>query len=221
MSHNPIYKNALDQWKKNPATSWVRISPTDTAKLIRVQLKAKFPKVKFSVKTSVYSGGSSINIKWTDGPTGEMVEKICKPYAGSGFDGMTDYKYSVDAWLLPTGEAYMRRIEAHHGCDGETIEAQLDGSIPVSFSADFVFCDRSISMEAMRRSLKSYAHRYPFDELAQAISRGDVYVEPNEWGYKIAGSPHLFSGWGEGSQYGGDCVLRAYAARRVVAKTKI
>ena len=40
------------------------ITPADTAKLIRKALKASHPATKFSVRTSVYSGGASIRIAW-------------------------------------------------------------------------------------------------------------------------------------------------------------
>jgi hypothetical protein len=36
---------------------------------------------------------------------------------------MTDYKYSVGAWLMPDGTAETRSVEAHYGTDGEVIEA--------------------------------------------------------------------------------------------------
>jgi len=42
------------------------MSTAQIAKLIRSELKEKFPKVKFSIRTQLYAGGSSINvhIKW-------------------------------------------------------------------------------------------------------------------------------------------------------------
>ena len=51
------------------------ISPTDVAKLVRKDLRATFGGVKFSVRTSKYSGGSSINVSWEDGPTVAAVER--------------------------------------------------------------------------------------------------------------------------------------------------
>ena len=42
------------------------ISCTDTARLIRAQLKRRFAGVTFSVRSS---HGTSVDIKWTDGPT--------------------------------------------------------------------------------------------------------------------------------------------------------
>lgn len=208
---NPIYQQALEAWKAKPGSTFY-IGSTDTAKLIRAQLKAKFPGTKFAVRTDKYSGGSSIRIRWTDGPTDAMVSAVVGAFNGSGFDGMTDYKYSQGAWLMPDGSADLRSVEAHYGTDGDVIEAAKDGAIPVSFCADFIFTNRDISPEAMGRALRSYAARYPGDGLAEAIKSGEVTCEDgmvcNAWKY---------SGIGPGSQYGGDCVIRAFAARRVVA----
>ena len=50
------------------------ISTTETAKIIRQELAKAFPGIKFSVKSKSYSGGSSIDVGWTDGPTPKMVE---------------------------------------------------------------------------------------------------------------------------------------------------
>ena len=47
----------------------------ETAKLIRKALKAKFPGVKFSVRSRKYAGGSSIDVVWTDGPAAKAVDK--------------------------------------------------------------------------------------------------------------------------------------------------
>lgn len=94
------------------------LSCADTAKLIRAALAEAFPGVKFSVRSSVYSGGASINIRWTDGPTSRQVKSIADHFEGSYFDGMIDYK----------------------GC----IYHRLDGR-PVSLGADFVFENRDLS----------------------------------------------------------------------------
>ena len=64
----------------------------ETAKLVRQSLKEAFPGVKFSVKSKTYSGGASINVGWTNGPTSKQVSAIVKRFEGSYFDGMSDYK---------------------------------------------------------------------------------------------------------------------------------
>ena len=73
----------------------------ETAKLIRKQLKAKFPAVKFSVKSSRYSGGSSIDICWEDGPTSKAVDVVVQPFCGGRFDGMIDMQSHRRHWLTP------------------------------------------------------------------------------------------------------------------------
>jgi hypothetical protein len=102
------------------------ISCTDTAKLMRSSLKAQFPGVKFSVKSSSYSGGASIRVSWTDGPYQDDVEKITKRYEGATFDGMIDLKeYRSDLVYF----------------DGQTLPTE------VHYGSDFVFTDRDLSDE--------------------------------------------------------------------------
>ena len=104
----------------------------DTAKLVRAALKETFPGVKFSVRSSVYAGGASIDIKYTDGPTCEQVKGVVAMFEGSYFDGMTDYK----------GSNY----------------SSLDGE-EVRFGADFIFVNRKFSV-ALLTSLVADACKY-------------------------------------------------------------
>lgn len=67
------------------------------AKNIRTELKRAFPGVKFSITSKSYSGGNSVDIHWTDGPTSKEVEAITSKYQQGSFDGMTDsYDYDSD-----------------------------------------------------------------------------------------------------------------------------
>lgn len=64
------------------------------AKNIRVELKREFPGVKFGVTSDSFSGGNSINVDWTDGPTSKQVDAVINKYQQGSFDGMTDcYNY--------------------------------------------------------------------------------------------------------------------------------
>jgi len=58
--------------------------------MIRGALKAAFPKTVFSVRGKSYSMGHSIDVSWTDGPTGKQVKPILDRFESKGFDGMTD-----------------------------------------------------------------------------------------------------------------------------------
>lgn len=127
----------------------IYLSPAETAKLVRARLKKTFPKTKFSVRSDSYSGGGSVNVKWTDGPAETLVESIVSSYAGGRFDGSIDMKISVRHWLLPDGTV---RVASNPGTEGQM------GHIPaerewmpdpdcklVSFGADYIFTSRSIS----------------------------------------------------------------------------
>ena len=62
---------------------------------IREILKKEFPKTKFSVKSSNYSMGDSINVSWTDGVAEEKVKKLIGHYQYGDFNGMDDiYEYT-------------------------------------------------------------------------------------------------------------------------------
>ncbi len=76
------------------------------AKNMRTLLKAAWPKVKFSVTGSSFSGGNSIRVSWTDGPTSDEVDKIVDRFSPGWFDGMTDsYNYRTSPWSELFGSA--------------------------------------------------------------------------------------------------------------------
>jgi hypothetical protein len=67
------------------------------AKNIKKELLRTFPGVKFSVRSDCFSGGNSIDVSWTDGPTEKEVEKVIGKYQEGHFNGMEDlYEYNRD-----------------------------------------------------------------------------------------------------------------------------
>jgi hypothetical protein len=72
------------------------------AKLIRQTLKRVFPGTAFTVTSDCYSGGDSVHVSWTDGPTEEMVEQVVDRHQEGHFDGSIDlYQYSNDRDDIP------------------------------------------------------------------------------------------------------------------------
>jgi hypothetical protein len=67
-------------------------SCAETARELRKALKEAFPGVKFSVRSKTYTDGSSITVRWTDGPIPLRVRKVVVPFQGANFNGMTDSK---------------------------------------------------------------------------------------------------------------------------------
>ena len=111
------------------------ISCADTAKLVRAALKESFPGVKFSVKSSVYAGGASINVSYIDGPCGGQVEAVAKAFQGAYFDGMTDYK----------------------GSNYNTLDGQA-----VRFGADFIFVNRKFTFNTLFAVVNQVCNYYGF-----------------------------------------------------------
>jgi len=68
------------------------IDTAEVSKLAKNILKKQFPGFPFSVKSKRYSGGSSVTVYWTDGPTTQRVEALISHMHGAEFDGMTDLK---------------------------------------------------------------------------------------------------------------------------------
>ena len=150
----------------------------ETAKLARAALKCAFPGVKFSVRSKTYSGGASIDVGWTDGPTTKMVEAVAKQFQGGDFDGMIDLKVGVAHWLLPDGTT---AIASNPGTkdSGGSIPAEREW-MPhpeaklVSFGADHVFCTRKLS-PAFERQLLARLARKGFAEAASVESMQDAH----------------------------------------------
>ncbi|VVE16522.1 MULTISPECIES: LPD29 domain-containing protein [Pandoraea] len=121
-----------------PATSNRRdLSCTETAKILRQSLKEAFPGIKFSVRSSKYSGGACIDVNWEDGPSEAQVDPIVDRFRGAYFDGMEDYKGSRFA-MMTTGA----------------------GLEQVSFGADFVKLSRYHSDQALQRAIGAVFRRY-------------------------------------------------------------
>jgi hypothetical protein len=75
----------------------------ETANFIRAVLKKEFPGQKFSVRSDRFSMGSSIDVKWIDGPTQTEVNDLIKRFASKGVTDNTDYTPDVDG-IGPDGQ---------------------------------------------------------------------------------------------------------------------
>jgi hypothetical protein len=152
------------------------ISSTETAKLIRAQLKKKFPNTKFSVRTDKYAGGSSIRVEYVDGPPCKIVEAVTKPFAGAGFDGMIDMQYSAEAFLLPDGSAAFAQTSGTEGSGGSVPKGKafmpVAGAERVHFCANYVFVTRRCSERLVRSAVAAFARKWGEAEAAKL----EVYV---------------------------------------------
>lgn len=93
-------------------------------KNIRIELKKAFPLTKFSIKSDTFSMGDSIDVTWTDGPTGKQVDAIVDKYNAGSFDGMQDlYTYSSSKFNELFGDA--KYVHTHRKCSDEMISAAI------------------------------------------------------------------------------------------------
>lgn len=105
----------------------------ETAAIVRKALKEAFPDVKFSVRSSTYSGGASIAVAWMDGPNVAQVEAVAGKFEASYFDGSIDYKGSI-----------------YHMMDGQVVH----------FGADSIHCNRSFSDAVIQRAIDRLMRQY-------------------------------------------------------------
>ena len=54
----------------------IHFTAAETAKVLRAELKAAFPKVKFSVRAQNFAQGNAVSIHWENGPTEKAVRAI-------------------------------------------------------------------------------------------------------------------------------------------------
>lgn len=164
---------------------WRHVDCTETAKLIRVQLKRHFPGVTFSVKSSRYSGGSSVHINWTDGPRSADVDAVTRQFNGHDFDGMTDSSINLRHWLLTNGTTALYSRDSRSGTDryqGSNTPPEHDAEL-VSFSPS-VSCQRSLSPDRMIEAAALLAH----------LSREMCYA-PHDL-YDVYYNGQVFTGYG-------------------------
>lgn len=123
-----------------------------TAKLIRATLAKRFPGYQFSVRSSTYAGGASIDVGWYDGPPAKVVDGVIGGFAGKGFDGMIDLAYYKKAWLLPDGSAVLAESPGTEASRGSVPEVIVDPPSPdarlIRFGADYVHTQRTLTPQA-------------------------------------------------------------------------
>jgi hypothetical protein len=160
------------------------IDTAEQAKIIRKALKASFVGTKFSVRISRYSGGSSINVTWTDGPTQKDVQTITSAYDGGGFDGMTDSSYNIQHWLWFDGcTVSLAYIGGYCGHDVETFDAPNADAELVSFMGSSVHASRKMSMAAAEQTVAVATKRYGWDAetTPEVRASGDhAYIHTND-----------------------------------------
>lgn len=175
------------------------IETTAVARYIRSLLKESHPGTKFSVKSHSYSGGSSIDISWTDGPSKKSVESVVSHLSGAGFDGSIDMQYSNYHYVLPDGSIHYLGTQGSAGSMGyiESSEGRLpEGAQRARLLADYVFCDRKVTpelRELMRAKVREYIDLGPHRGVDEYVWRE---IEQKYSADEIPRLKYDYDGWG-------------------------
>jgi hypothetical protein len=120
--------DSREEWKakQKEANKGKSSSHAAASAAIKQELKKVFPSVKFSVKSDSFSGGNSVHVNWSNGPTTGEVDNIIDKYQYGHFNGMEDiYEYSNQRTDIPQA----KYVSSHRDISNEIsqeVEKQLE-----------------------------------------------------------------------------------------------
>jgi len=133
---------------------------------LRIELKAAFPGVKFTVRSDY----NSVRIGWIDGPTTDAVKEFTGKYEAGHFDGMDDsYHYSRSPFTNVYGSAkYIFENRSHSVAAmiaaAKTVQEKYDCSpFIVRESSDGTGYIDCTSHDDQRRVYAFLEKQYPFE----------------------------------------------------------
>jgi hypothetical protein len=156
------------------------LSCAETAKIVRKALKENFPGQTFSVRSDTYSMGASIDVRWTDGPTTEEVDKVVGMYEGAGFDGMIDLKYYHTHYRMPDGRIIYGGTDGTEGSMGVHPRHNVPkpaGAVAIHMGADYIHTNRDYSPELLQLAVDTVAKRYNLPAPALIVSSYGVHID--------------------------------------------
>lgn len=171
------------------------LTPAETAKVMRVALKSRFPHTKFSVRTR----GNSIDVTWIDGPRPKTVDLVVNQFTSGQFDGSIDLAISHSSYLSPDLQS---AIVAHSpGTTGSMgyippVDNQKPNpdAVLVRFGAKYAFARRHLSVNALRSVLRQVAaeSNNQFDPEAVSIEQGpsEAWITAPWTKYRLEGGWH-------------------------------
>ena len=174
MKNHPCYDKARAGGYLNHA---------DLASLVRSALKRTFPETNFSVRSHSYSGGSSVDVRWEDGPTSKQVDAVIDGFVTKGFDGMIDLAHGCSLWLYPDGSAHCAHDAGTMGSMGtapEVIESPRgpDAVLVENVSHSYVSGQRDVSPDLVKRSIDAiraqnwrFLESFDWDSIKLAVTK--------------------------------------------------
>lgn len=126
--------DAREQRKKDEKGNRKPTASAACAAAIREELKNAYPGVKFSVTSSNFAGGNSVDISWLDGPTSDQVQAITSKYRYGHFDGMEDiYEYSNSRDDIPQA-----KFVSENRSMSEEVTASITEQLKTQWGAEYI-----------------------------------------------------------------------------------
>lgn len=152
------------------------LSPAELAAEVRKVLKTAFAGTKFSVTSKRFSMGSSVDVRWTDGPPAREVDAVLAPMQGVTFDGMTDSKGYQPA-TLPSGEVVKHGSWLMTSRDVSDYDARVAAALEVLVAGFTPTTPRARLAEDAARAVGRADWRMPapLDTVEKVLAAGSRY----------------------------------------------
>jgi Large polyvalent protein associated domain 29 len=127
----------------------MKTKSAECASAIRKELKKEFPTIKFSVTSSNFSGGDSVDISWVDGVTDIQVSELVRKYQYGHFNSMDDiYELSNSREDIPQ----VKFVQTNR-----KISVQVSDSVYTSLRAKLsqTICDQDVKIYCYRICYKT------------------------------------------------------------------
>lgn len=142
------------------------------SKMVKGILKAAFPTTKFSVRSSYFANGNSVDITWNLGPVTKRVEELVNEFQYGHFDGMIDlYKMSNRRDNIP--QAKFVSCHREHKSDEEIANDKLKWSNP---QRQDLWKTEDTLFQIMLKDLAKVAGVEYIDENSTRTQSGSMYL---------------------------------------------
>lgn len=118
-------------------TEYMHIDTPEVAKLMRKDLRDRFPHTKFSIRCASGTARGWINVSWTDGPVESEVTPYLRVYQSSQFNGMTDSYDRIEDDLVSVDPSQMPVLR-HYFCCGVLTHREVTPAAKIQVAREII-----------------------------------------------------------------------------------
>ena len=154
-----------EKYKKKNADNRGKVltQSAQASRTIKSILKKEYPNIKFSVKSSNYANGSSVDVCWFDGVPEKELDAFLNQFQQGHFDGMIDlYEYSNTKNMPQAKFVFGKRTVSKE--KQEIIKKQLAELMNIENS------DYAVIPKDFMVNVRGYAYECPLSALVYQIA---------------------------------------------------